>query len=54
MVGGYERVSNQAYAATYPNDVQLVEAGAGHDLNGQLDVIWEHVQPFLLRAKGDT
>ena len=45
---------SRAYASAHPDDVQLVEVGAGHDLNGHLDVIWEYVQPFLLRARGDT
>ena len=43
---------SRAYAATYPDDVCLVEVGADHDLNGHLDMIWEHVQSFLLEDQG--
>ncbi|MEA3340881.1 MAG: YqiA/YcfP family alpha/beta fold hydrolase [Chloroflexota bacterium] len=43
---------SRTYALTYPDDVNLVEVNAGHDLNGRLDLIWEYVQSFLLKAKG--
>jgi pimeloyl-ACP methyl ester carboxylesterase len=39
------------YAAEYPERVQLVEVEADHDLNGHLDLIWESVKAFLLRAE---
>jgi pimeloyl-ACP methyl ester carboxylesterase len=39
---------SRAYAATYPDDVRLVEVVAGHDLNGHLDLMWKTVQSFLL------
>ena len=39
---------SRAYAAAYPDDVRLIEAEAGHDLNGHLDLIWDYVQSFLL------
>ena len=39
---------SRAYAAHFPDQVQLVEVGAEHDLNGHLEVIWKYVQSFLL------
>ena len=42
---------SRAYAASFPDQVQLVEVGAEHDLNGHLDVIWKYVQSFLLDIK---
>ncbi len=41
---------SRAYAAEHPDLVQLVEVDADHDLNGHLDLIWEHVLSFLLQA----
>jgi pimeloyl-ACP methyl ester carboxylesterase len=39
---------SRAYAAKYPDKVQLVEVDADHDLNGYLPLIWEYAQSFLL------
>lgn len=39
---------SRAYAAQYPNKVQLSEVEADHDLNNHLDYAWEYVQSFLL------
>jgi pimeloyl-ACP methyl ester carboxylesterase len=39
---------SRAYAAQYPNKVQLSEVEADHDLNNHLDYVWEYVQSFLL------
>jgi hypothetical protein len=39
---------SRAYAEAFPNDVQLVEVDAGHDLNEHLDLIWTYVVSFLL------
>lgn len=39
---------SRAYAAKYPDKVQLSEVEADHDLNNHLDYVWEHVQSFLL------
>lgn len=36
------------YAASYPQQVRLIEVDADHDLNGHLDLLWEYVQSFLL------
>jgi len=41
---------SRTYAAHFPDQVQLVEVGAEHDLNGHLDVIWKYVQSFLLQS----
>ncbi len=37
------------YAASFPDEVQLIEVDADHDLNGHLEFIWEHVESFLLK-----
>lgn len=39
---------SRAYAAEHPEQVQLVEVEADHDLNRHLDLIWEYVQSYLL------
>jgi hypothetical protein len=39
---------SRSYASNHPDDVHLVEVSADHDLNDHLDLIWEHVQSFLL------
>jgi pimeloyl-ACP methyl ester carboxylesterase len=39
---------SRRYAAAYPDRVRLVEVAADHDLNAHLDLIWNHVQAFLL------
>jgi pimeloyl-ACP methyl ester carboxylesterase len=39
---------SRAYAAAYPEAVQLIEVDADHDLNDHLDLIWHHVEAFLL------
>jgi len=38
------------YAARFPDQIQLIEVDADHDLNGHLEFIWEYVQSFLLSA----
>lgn len=42
---------SRAYAAAYPNIVQLVEVGADHNLNDHLALIWECLQSFLLNRR---
>ncbi len=44
-------VDSRVYAAKYPDRVQLIEVDADHDLNGHLELLWEHVLSFLLGAK---
>jgi pimeloyl-ACP methyl ester carboxylesterase len=39
---------SRQYAAGFPQQVQLVEVDAEHDLNAHLDLIWEYVESFLL------
>ena len=39
---------SRKYATDFPGKVQLIEVDADHDLNGHLELIWEHVQSFLL------
>jgi pimeloyl-ACP methyl ester carboxylesterase len=39
---------SRQYAASYPDQMQLVEVASNHRLNDQLDLIWEHAQSFLL------
>lgn len=39
---------SRRYAKRHPDRVQLVEVDADHDLNGHLDLIWQHVEGFLL------
>jgi hypothetical protein len=41
---------SRSYASNYPDDVDLVEVTADHNLNPHLDLIWEYVQSFLLEA----
>jgi len=40
---------SREYAAHFPDKVKLIEVDAGHDLNGHLEFIWEHVQSFLFK-----
>ena len=40
---------SRAYAAKYPDRVQLIEVDADHDLNSHLPLIWEHVRSLLFR-----
>ena len=42
---------SRAYAANFPDQVHLIEVDADHNLNGHLELIWEHVQSFLLDTK---
>jgi fermentation-respiration switch protein FrsA (DUF1100 family) len=42
---------SRAYAAKYPDKVQLIEVDADHDLNGYLPLIWEFTQSFLLETE---
>jgi len=39
---------SRKYAANFPDEIQLIEVHADHDLNGHLEFVWEHVQSFLL------
>jgi hypothetical protein len=39
---------SRQYARQYPDQVQLIEVEADHDLNGHLDLIWEYVKSSLL------
>lgn len=43
---------SRAYAADHPDDVRIIEVDADHDLNPHLDLIWDHVESFLLDAGG--
>lgn len=40
--------NSRAYAASFTDQVQLIELDSDHRLNDQLDLIWEHVESFLL------
>jgi uncharacterized protein len=42
--------TSRRYAAKHPDQVELLEVGAGHVLNDHLNLIWEHVQGFLLEG----
>jgi uncharacterized protein len=42
--------ASRAYARAYPDQVQLIEVAAGHDLNGHLSLIWETLQQVCLAA----
>jgi uncharacterized protein len=42
--------TSRRYAARHPDQVELFEVEAGHVLNDHLDMIWEHVQGFLLES----
>jgi hypothetical protein len=44
---------SETYASAFPEEVSLVEVDAGHDLNDHLDLIWEHVESFLLQPDRD-
>jgi pimeloyl-ACP methyl ester carboxylesterase len=41
---------SRKFAERFPDQVHLVEVDADHDLNEHLDLIWEHVQSFLLSS----
>jgi pimeloyl-ACP methyl ester carboxylesterase len=41
---------SRAYAAEYPQLVQLIEVDADHDLNDHLDLVWQHVESYLLNG----
>lgn len=43
---------SRRYAADHPDRVRLIEVNANHDLNAHLDLVWEHVQSFVLGMKG--
>jgi uncharacterized protein len=36
--------ASRAYASAYPDQVQLIEVAAGHDINAHLPLIWETLQ----------
>lgn len=40
--------ASREYTACYPEQVQLIEVTAGHDINDHLPLIWRLVQQFLL------
>jgi len=40
--------ASREYAQAYPDQVQLVEVEAGHDINAYLPKIWELTEQFLL------
>jgi uncharacterized protein len=42
--------ASRAYARAYPDQVQLIEVTAGHDINGRLPFIWEMLQQVCLAA----
>jgi pimeloyl-ACP methyl ester carboxylesterase len=39
---------SRQWAARHPEQVQLIEVQAGHDLSPHVDLIWRHTQTFLL------
>jgi hypothetical protein len=39
---------SRAYATRFPEQVELIEVEAAHDLNDHLGFIWEQVESFLL------
>ena len=41
---------SRQYARQYPDQVQLIEVEADHNLNGHLDLIWDYVRSSLLEA----
>jgi len=41
-------LASRDYAARYPEQVQLIEVEAGHDINDYLPLIWQVMQRFLL------
>jgi uncharacterized protein len=42
--------ASRAYARAYPDQVQLIEVTAGHDINAHLPVIWQILQQVCLAA----
>jgi uncharacterized protein len=42
--------ASREYAYAYPDQVQLIEVTAGHDINGHLPVIWQILQQVCLAA----
>lgn len=40
--------ASRKYAQTFPEQVQLIEVEAGHDINGHLPQIWETTQQLLI------
>jgi pimeloyl-ACP methyl ester carboxylesterase len=45
---------SREWAARYPEQVQLVEVQADHDLSPHLELIWQHIQAFLLSEGGHS
>jgi pimeloyl-ACP methyl ester carboxylesterase len=45
---------SRTYAASFPDQAHLIEVDAGHNLNGHLEFIWEHVQSFLLQSTASS
>lgn len=45
-------MASREYAARYPEQVQLIEVAAGHDINAHLPLIWQVAQRFLLPPGG--
>ncbi|NKQ34646.1 MAG: alpha/beta fold hydrolase [Chloroflexi bacterium] len=39
---------SRQYAARYPEQVELIEVAAGHDINAHLELIWDVIVQFLL------
>jgi pimeloyl-ACP methyl ester carboxylesterase len=42
--------ASREYARAYPDQVQLIEVTAGHDINAHLPLIWETLQQVCLAA----
>jgi uncharacterized protein len=42
--------ASRDYARAYPDQVQLIEVAAGHDINAHLPVIWQILQQVCLAA----
>jgi uncharacterized protein len=40
--------ASREYAQAYPDQVQLIEVAAGHDINGHLPLIWQTLQQVCL------
>jgi uncharacterized protein len=42
--------ASRAYAHAYPDQVQLIEVTAGHDINAHLPLVWQTLQQVCLAA----
>jgi uncharacterized protein len=42
--------ASRAYARAYPDQVQLIEVTAAHDINGHLPLVWQKLWQVCLTA----